>query len=143
MVTNILVALDNSEFAEKVMAQAVELAKFHKAKLTGLSVVDYSVMTFIDANGVVLMPELMDSMRDSYERMLKKCETLAKQAGVEYKWEIVNGSPAGQIVDYAADNGMDLIILGHIGRSAAAQFMLGSVANKVVNYSKCSVLIVK
>ncbi len=143
MITNILVALDNSEFADKVMVQAIELAQIYKAKLTAVSVVDYSVMTFIDANGVVLMPEVMDAVRESFEIVLKRCESLAQKAGLDFKWETLNGNPAGRIIDYAEENGVDLIVAGHVGRSAAAQFLLGSVSHKVANYAKCSVLIVK
>lgn len=143
MFQNILVALDNSEFADKVMAQAIELAKTLGSKLTAISVVDYSVMTYIDANGPVVMPEVLDAIRDSFEIVLNKCAAEAKKAGVHFKQETLTGNPAARILDYADENGHDLIVLGHIGRSAASQFLLGSVSNKVSNYARCSVLIVK
>jgi len=44
---------------------------------------------------------------------------------------------------YAEENNVDLIILGHLGKSAKEGFLIGSVAQKVSAYSKCSVLIVK
>lgn len=53
-----------------MMGQAVELAKVFSAKLTAVSVVDYSVMTYVDANGVVLMPEVLDAIKDSFELVL-------------------------------------------------------------------------
>ena len=143
MYNNILVALDNSEFADKVMSEAIELARTLNAKLTAVSVVDYSVMTYVDANGPVVMPEVLDAIRDSFDIVLNKCREQADEAGVHFKQESLTGNPASRILEYADDNGIDLVVLGHIGRSAASQFLLGSVSNKVSNYAKCSVLIVK
>ncbi len=143
MYNNILVALDNSEFADRVMAEAIELAKTLNGKLTAVAVVDYSVMTYVDVNGPVVMPEVLEAIRDSYEIVLNKCRAEAEKAGVHFQQETLTGNPAGRILEYADDNGVDLIILGHIGRSAASQFLLGSVSHKVSNYAKCSVLIIK
>ncbi len=143
MVKNMLVALDNSVFAEKVMARAVELAKVFGAKLTGMSVIDHSALTWVDESGVVVVPELLDAVRASFEARLNRCGQLAQKAGVEFEQVIRIGSPANQIVDYAENNGIDLIVLGHIGKTAAERILLGSVAYKVTNYAKCSVFVVR
>ena len=93
MMKNILVALDNSEFADKVMKQAVDLAKVLGANLTAVSVLDYSVMTYIDEAGVVIMPEVLEGMKKSFELVLNRCRELADNAGLFYKQEILRGSP--------------------------------------------------
>lgn len=143
MFKNIIVALDNSEFADKVMAQAIDLAKLFQAKVTAVSVVDYSVMTYVDANGVVVMPEVLDAIRNSFELVLGRFEEQAKKAGIDFGTELLNGNPASRIIQYSNDNKSDLIVIGHIGKSAVSEFLLGSVAHKVSNYAKCSVLVVK
>lgn len=143
MITNVLVALDNSAYAEKVMEEAVGLAKVFGARLTALSVVDYSAITWVHDSGVTVVPEVLDAMRDSFEARLDRCRVLAKEAGVAFEQVILTGSPAHSIVEYAEKNGHDLIVLGHIGRTAAATLLLGSVAYKVTNQAKCSVFVVK
>lgn len=143
MITNILVALDNSAYADKVMEEAVGLAKVFGARLTALSVVDYSAITWVHDSGVTVVPEVLDAMRDSFQARLDRCGVLAKEAGVVFEQAILTGSPAYSIVEYAEKNGHDLIVLGHIGRTAAATLLLGSVAYKVANQAKCSVLVVK
>jgi nucleotide-binding universal stress UspA family protein len=143
MIHNILVALDNSEFADRVMTQAIDLAKVFNSKITAVSVVDYSVMTNVDANGVVVMPEILDAIRNSFELALGRFSELAKKANLEFKTELLNGSLAGRIVQYSKDNDTDLIVIGHVGKSAVSELLLGSVAHKVSNYSKCSVFVVK
>lgn len=143
MITNILVALDNSAYADKVMEEAIELAKVFGAKLTGLSAVDYSAITWVHDSGITIVPEVLDAIRDSFEVRLDRCATLAKEAGVSFEKVILTGNPAHSILQYAEKNASDLIVLGHIGRTAAASFLLGSVAYKVTNQAKCSVLVVK
>lgn len=50
------------------------------------------------------------------------------------------GPAAKVIVDYARENGVDLIVMGTHGRRGVAHLMLGSVAERVVRYAPCPVL---
>jgi nucleotide-binding universal stress UspA family protein len=125
------------------MEEAVGLAKVFGAKLTALSVVDYSAVAWIHDSGVMVVPEILDGMRDSFKACLERCSVLAKEAGVAFEQVLLTGSPAHSIVEYADKNDIDLIVLGHIGRTAAATLLLGSVAYKVTNQAKCSVFVVK
>ncbi|MCX5780615.1 MAG: universal stress protein [Firmicutes bacterium] len=118
MIRKILVALDNSDFAHKVMLQALELAKVYQAQLFAVSVINYSVV-------------------------LDKCKQLAGEFGIDYLQDMLSGHPAEEIIKYAEENSVDLIVVGHIGKSGAAGLILGSVSQKVSAHSKCSVVIVK
>jgi len=53
------------------------------------------------------------------------------------------GDAATEIIDYAHEENIDLIIVGSRGLSAFRSWLLGSVSRKLVHYSDCSVLIVK
>jgi nucleotide-binding universal stress UspA family protein len=48
-----------------------------------------------------------------------------------------------EICEYAGDVDADLIVLSSHGRTGAAQFLLGSTAERVVHYAKCPVLVLK
>jgi nucleotide-binding universal stress UspA family protein len=54
--------------------------------------------------------------------------------------EVIIGSPAEIIVDYAADNHFDLIVMGTHGRTGMAHLLIGSVAERVVRTAGCPVL---
>lgn len=54
--------------------------------------------------------------------------------------EVIFGSPAHVIADYAADNGFDLIVMGTHGRTGMAHLLVGSVAERVVRSASCPVL---
>ena len=55
----------------------------------------------------------------------------------------LEGDPAGEIVRYATDAGIDLIVMGTHGRTGLERLLLGSVAEKVMRDANCSVLVVK
>jgi nucleotide-binding universal stress UspA family protein len=55
----------------------------------------------------------------------------------------LEGDPPSEIVRYAADAGMDVIVLGTHGRTGVERLLMGSVAEKVMREAPCSVLVVK
>jgi nucleotide-binding universal stress UspA family protein len=63
---------------------------------------------------------------------------------IEINSEIVHGvNPAVSIVDYASSKNIDLIVTNTHGRKGVKKFILGSVTEKVVQNSPCSVLVLK
>ena len=62
--------------------------------------------------------------------------------GVKISSVIKEGSPANVILDVAAEEDVDLIVIGSSGKSGFDRFILGSVSDKVVNAAKCPVLVV-
>ena len=144
MIRRILVALDNSDFANKVMFQALELAKVYQAQLFAVSVINYSALSEIDniSSGPV-MTETIYNWTNSFQEVLDKCKQLAGEFGIEHYQAMLSGQPAEEIIKYAEENDIDMIVMGHIGKTATAGFLLGSVSQKVSAHSKCSVVIVK
>jgi nucleotide-binding universal stress UspA family protein len=144
MIRKILVALDNSDFAHKVMLQALELAKVYQAQLFAVSAINYSVLGELDESSPSkLMTETIYNWTNSFQEVLDKCKQLAGEFGIEYYQAMLSGHAAEEIIKYAEENNIDLIVMGHIGKSAAAGLILGSVSQKVSAHSKCSVVIVK
>ncbi|MFL6323267.1 MAG: universal stress protein [Nitrososphaeraceae archaeon] len=52
-------------------------------------------------------------------------------------------SITGSIIDYAANNDVDLIVIGTRGRTGLKRFLMASVANGVVQHAHCPVLLVR
>ena len=144
MIRRILVALDNSDFASKVMFQALELAKVYQAQLFAVSVINYSVLGEIDESSPSpAITEIIYNWTNSFQEALDKCKQLAGEFGIEHYQTMLSGLPAEEIIKYADENDIDMIIMGHVGKSATAGFLIGSVSQKVSAHSKCSVMIVK
>ena len=135
----ILVALDDSDFAKNVMNQALELAKFYNATLLGVSVIDTAYLVGSDESNQYLV----DIWKISYQAVIDESAKLADESVVNYTHKILEGNPAEEIIKYAEKNNVEIIVVGRLGKTAAAGIPMGSVTQKVSTFSKCSVFIVK
>lgn len=137
----ILAAIDQSVYAEKALGRAIELAKREGAELTIATVVEPPSAYAADLGG---HSEIFKLLNEEAERLLDKAQGQAQGQGLTAKSTILEGtSPANRIVQYAQEQGIDLVVMGHKGRSAIERFLVGSVASKVVTYAPCSVLVVR
>ncbi len=137
----ILAAIDQSAYAENVLAKAIDLAKREEAELTILSVVEPN---FADAAEIGAQQVIFEQFRKSAETLVGNAQQKAKDKGVAAKALVLEGtSVANKIVQHAEQHGVDLIVMGHKGRSAIERFLVGSVASRVMSYAPCSVLVVR
>ncbi len=87
----------------------------------------------------------MQEMKSSTNKLLDDAaETLHQAANesVEINTIIKEGDPADQILRYAKDHAIDVIVIGSRGLDGVKGLMLGSVSHKVSQLSDCPVLIV-
>ena len=139
MFKKILVPLDGSDLAAKILPQVEELAKLAKAQVTLLAVGSSDTCA-----GGGAPPEGMKEGAACPELplagYLEQAAGKLRAQGVEAQWVYKQGNPAQQIVKYAADNNMDLIAIASHGGGEIA-WLLGSVAQKVIAHAPVSVLI--
>ena len=78
----------------------------------------------------------------SSERILKMLEEVKPtDPSVPFTHRLTMGDPAGEIVRIAAEEGVDMIVLGTHGRSGISRMLMGSVAEGVVRRASCPVLV--
>ena len=137
----ILVAHDGSKAADRALKFAVDLSIQHNGELSVVSVVPNLYLTRIAEKEQTL---IMKSITDETTLKLEKLrQLLSSQKTKACKTLIRQGDPAEKILETALKMKADLIVLGSHGRQKKGEFVMGSVARKVVDYSKCSVLIVR
>jgi len=141
MLKSILVAFDGSEQSRKAFNFALEMSRHCTGALPEITVV--SVAQPPEPIDIVEMDAIIDSATQHYEELFKGLREKAKAEGVDIKTEIVVGHPADQIIKYAAEKKSDMVILGHLGKSKIANWLLGSVSKRVSSYAPCTVTIVK
>jgi nucleotide-binding universal stress UspA family protein len=137
MFTKILVPLDGSELAAKVLPQVIELAKTFKAQVTLIHAC-YTPMVGEASPGVIKAAEPMEHKWCA--TFLGKTAKDLQDQGVEVKFECADGVPAREIVHYADKNNMDLIVMATHGKGEVA-WVLGSTAEKVVAHATVPVLL--
>jgi nucleotide-binding universal stress UspA family protein len=141
MFKKILVPLDGSDLAAKILPQVEELAKCMNAQVTLLSVGSSNICAIGEAaakgaGGATPCPET--PLANHLEQITGKL----RAAGIEAKWVYKEGQPAHEIVAYAAENQMDLIALASHGAGVVA-WLLGSVAQRVIDHATVSVLLLR
>ncbi len=145
MFKKLLVPVDGSEHANRAVETAIELAQCHGAEVFLLHVIrDLSlpkeILEMISA-GEITAPR-MQILQDSADIILGKARQKFEQAGItKVKSECVIGDPTAEILKFAGQNGVDLIVIGQRGLGPN-EGLLGGVARKLVNMTKISCLIV-
>ncbi|MBM3222769.1 MAG: universal stress protein [Candidatus Tectomicrobia bacterium] len=142
MYTRILIATGGSPWSDAAAAYAIAMAAHLHAELRILSVLNVS--------GVYTMPDvmassdmLMDSIEQQGQDMLAHTTSRAFDAGVPHTAILKWGNVAESILQTAAEEQCDLIVLGSRGLSGFKRLMLGSISNAVAAKAQCPVLIIK
>ena len=135
----ILVATDDSERNRPAVVEAIRIALACGAELHAVYVADTSA--FDAASTDVVIGDTWGLMQREAEEALARVHTMA--GGVKPVTAVLSGKPAPEIVRYAAENGIDLIVIGTQGKRGIERLFLGSVAEAVVRTAGCGVLVVK
>ncbi len=135
MFKKILVPLDGSKLAEKILPRVEWLAKIHGAEVTLLRVALAHTFPGMDP-----VQHQLNAVREA-EEYLAKAEEWMRGVGVSVKTVVRSGNDAQEIVDHARDREFDLIAMSTHGRTGLTQFVLGSVANKVINTATVPILL--
>jgi nucleotide-binding universal stress UspA family protein len=152
----ILVALDGSESSKKAAQAALELAEKLKADLLVLHAISppttYYHSTIASPTGMSL-PSPSQHEIDAYYAYAKKVatsivgevESKGKKLGIHVKTEISEAvsSVVETILNHAAKENVDLIVVGTRGLGGFKKLLLGSVSNGVVSHAHCPVLVVR
>lgn len=92
---------------------------------------------------LAIIPTLDLPRHSLLETVLSDTETQLKKSGVQVHAEVRGGVPAASINDYAERHQPDLVVLGAKGLRATLGILLGGVAQQVVEYSCCPVMVVR
>jgi nucleotide-binding universal stress UspA family protein len=68
---------------------------------------------------------------------------MGEKAGVKVETVLAQGHPGSEIIAFAENNNIDLIVMGTPGRGGIDRILMGSVAGDVVRHAKARVMIVK
>lgn len=141
MFEQILVPLDGSQLAECVLPHAVTMARVFQSRLLLLQVVDYPQTK---AGPVRMVDPLHWQVRKTEAKAYLDAIALRlRETGLITEGHLVEGRPAGRIVQFARDRGVDLILLSSHGLSGLSRWNVSSVAQKVIFQAGKPVMIVR
>ena len=134
----ILIAYDGSEAADKAYRHALDLADKYGAELKVLAVASPPEFAEDVETGAIL-----ENAQEHYEKQFVSLKEQAAAQGVQPRFEITVGHPAEQIIYHAEQDEVDLIVMGHRGKTFLQRWLLGSVTKRVISYAHCTVLVVR
>ncbi|MBK6793385.1 MAG: universal stress protein [Anaerolineales bacterium] len=142
MYKKILVPLDGSKVAEGVLPHARSLAYSEGAELILLTITANPAMDFLFSDPG-LAAEAVQEQEEKSRTYITSIETDLKSAGFKVSILLRVGSVAEAILGVAEELQVDAIAMSTHGRTGAARWLLGSVAERVVHNSKVPVLLIR
>jgi nucleotide-binding universal stress UspA family protein len=135
--------VDFSDASRAAMEVAADLARRFGAELVLFHAYPVPGYTFPDGS-VVASPKMLQDLADGAERHLESWRLEAEPiAARPVRIVKVAGEPASEIVAFARDERIDLLVLGTHGRSGLEHALMGSIAERVVRRARCPVLTVR
>ena len=143
-VRKILVAADGSDCGVRAAEQGIGIAKLLDAQVVVVYVVDEVALAQVSK--VSEHAEAETELKKVGQRCINYILDLAKKEGVQtgsLLAKLAEGRPYDQIVRLAKQLKIDLIVMGTRGQRSAERVLMGSVAQKVIEFAPCPVLVVK
>jgi len=142
MYKKILVPLDGSDLAQRALVQAEQLAKTFGAEILLFQVVPFMP---IYGSPEMVTPLIVDEkQKESVERYLAGLAEKLKEKGLRVTTAVKTGQQVAlEIIDFAKENGVDLIAMCTHGRSGITRWVLGSVTLKVLTRGETPILLIR
>ena len=138
----ILAAVDLTDSAGHVLAQAAELAARYQAVLHLVHVVEYLPPIVVGDEPVPAINMGIDETEMAERAMVRLQELASQQKLTSCEQYVEVGTPKIEIIELAEKVGADLIVIGSHGRHGISR-LLGSTANAVLHHTPCDVLAVR
>ncbi len=142
---NIVVPTDFSEYSDKALQLALDMAKQYHSRIYLVHVIGLVIQCTVD---YCLDPKTTDlvekgSMASAKMMMEKQLNKFPDSKSVEIVAVIRQGAPFEEILRVQQEKKGDLVVIGSHGQTGLKRHLLGSVAEKVGRQSKCPVLLAK
>lgn len=140
-IKKILIPTDGSDTSVRAAEYGIGIAKSRNAQVTVVFVVDELV---IEQFSKAAERETVEhELKRDGKRYTQYVIDLAEKQGVKATAMFARGRPFEQIVNLAKGLEIDLIVMSTYGRRGSERILIGSVAERVIEYSVCPVLVVK
>lgn len=140
---NLLAPTDFSEFSEVAVRYAKEFATAFNATLHLIHVLEDPTPLARSASSYAMLPDIRHEMLSDANEQLNQLLTSDEDNQITTEKVAIWGEPFVEIIRYAREQDIDIIVLGTHGRGAVAHSIMGSVAERLVRKAPCPVLTVR
>ena len=143
MYHKILVPLDGSKRAEKILPHVEELSIRYKAKVIFLQVVEYKTVPTTEGVFIDLTEQEFDHAKKQARAYLQGVQGEFREKNIESQTHVTYGPVAARIISMAAQEDVDLIALASHGRGGLSRVFYGSVAAGLLHRVDRPMLIIR
>jgi len=133
----VLVATDGSKYCRAATERAVDFSRSYGGEISIVSIVDVPAEFYAEA------PQVVEDLAHKSLGYVNEVKKQAESHGVKAETFVREGEAYKAIVDLAKIRDVNIIIMGSHGRTGMKRLLMGSVAEKVIGYAPCPVLVVK
>lgn len=142
-IKNILLPTDFSKISLSAAEYALVLAERYSAKIHLLHVIDKTPPILAIRSLDLSKEMIMDSIEKDAKQRLEEClRKISGTKNIDIHPVLRKGVDYEEIIKYAREKKIDVIVIATHGRTGILHTLLGSVAEKVVRYSKTPVLVI-
>jgi len=142
-IKNIVVPTDFSELSLSAFKYAKDLAETMDAKIHLITVIDKTPPMLSKRDNAISENERIDSIvQHAKQKMSEIAEEISDDSEIDVVQVIRNGVDYEEIVKYSNESDADLIVLATHGRTGVLHTIVGSVAEKVIRYTKRPALVI-
>jgi len=144
----IMIATDGSACSRLAVDKALELARLSGGTVYAIYVVSTDYLASIDGDSFSLgVDPYWKSVYEAWKRQGQEAVNYVKGSGemkgINVESVLLEGNPSYELIRYAEEEKMDIIIMGTLGKKGLDRLLLGSVAGNLVRHSKVPVMVVR
>ena len=133
----VLVATDGSKQCRPAVEKAIDFSQSYGGEISVVSIVDVPAEFYAEA------PQIVEDMIHKAKVYVEEVKKQAEASGVKAEAFVKEGEAYQAIVDLAKERDVNIIVMGSHGRTGLKRLLMGSVAEKVIGYAPCPVLVTR
>ena len=149
----IMIATDGSTCSMLAADKGIELARLSKGTVYAVYVTSTTYLAPIDrdffsSTGINPYYESMyEAMREAMKKQglqaVDSVKGLGDKKGINVETVLLEGNPSEELIRYAEDEQMDVVVMGTVGKKGLDRLLLGNVTGNLVRHSKVPVMVIR
>jgi nucleotide-binding universal stress UspA family protein len=145
----IMIATDGSECSRLVADKGIELARLSGGTVYAVYVVSTAYLLSMDGDYFSPMSvnpyweSIHEALKNQGKKAVNDVKVLGEMKGINIESVLLEGNPSDELIRYAEEEKMDIVIMGTLGKTGLDRLLLGSVAENLVRHSKVPVMVVR
>jgi nucleotide-binding universal stress UspA family protein len=86
---------------------------------------------------------IREALKNQGQQAVDCIKSLGKAKGINVKSILLEGNPSNELIRYADEEKMDIVIMGTLGKTGVDRILIGSVAGNLTRHSKIPVMVVR